>query len=262
MKLAICQLAVGDDKEKNIARAQAMLDCAGEAGADLAVLPEMFCIRYTLRLFESAAEPLRGACFDVLSAAAAKWRMAVVGGSFPEAFDGKIYNTSPVFAPTGELLGAYRKAHMFDVDMEGFRFFESDAISPGDEPPLAFEAGGMRVALSICFDVRFFEWIARAQGAELFVLPAAFSRATGPLHWELLIRARALDNQMFFAGVSPAQSSSAYGHSMLAAPDGSVLADLGEGEELRVLDIGSDAVELARKRIPLQTSRDRLRSNL
>ncbi|MEG1771800.1 MAG: nitrilase-related carbon-nitrogen hydrolase [Clostridia bacterium] len=252
MKIALCQLGVGDNKTLNISRAEAMLDKAGKAGVDMAILPEMFSIRYSLRLFPSASEPLTGDSFNMIKAAAKRNRITVVGGSFLEQNGDKLYNTSVSFNKNGELLGIYRKAHLFDVDFGSFSFMESSVITRGENEPLVFDAE-LKTGVSICFDIRFPNWIniMRKRGVEFIALPAAFSLATGPTYWELLVRSRALDNQCFFAGVSPAQSKSAYGFSMVAAPDGTVLAKLGADEELLLVDITQEAVYEARKAIPI-----------
>ena len=253
MKLALCQLRVTDDKAQNINNAREMLVRAGEMGANLAVLPEMFCISYKPRLFADAAESvLDGECAKMLSQAARERHMAIVGGSIPERRADRIYNTSTCFSDTGELLGVYRKAHLFDVDFDGMHFRESDTIARGTEPPLVFDCG-IKAAVSICFDVRFPEWIALARdaGADLLCLPAAFARKTGKAHWELLLRARALDNQMFVAGVAPAQCAFSHGHSILCSPNGEVICDLGTEENLAVIDLPLEAVERMRREIPL-----------
>ena len=254
MKLALCQLRVTDEKPTNISNAHKMLVQAKAEGADMAVLPEMFCISYKRELFRNAAEAVgEGDCFSMLSQTARELGLTIVGGSIPELSDGKIYNTSMCFSSDGKFLGAYRKAHLFDVDFDGMHFRESDTISPGDNPPFVFD-DGIKTAVEICFDIRFPEWaaIARDMGADLLCLPAAFARKTGKAHWELLLRARALDNQVFLAGVAPATCSFSHGHSMLCAPTGEVLCDLGTEECMRVVDLPLELLEKMRKEIPLK----------
>lgn len=253
MKIALCQLRVSDNKPDNISRVREMLLEAADLGAEIAVLPEMFCIAYSLRLFPDAAEPINGDCFLMLSDCAKKTGMTIIGGSIPEFDNGRIYNTCMVFGSDGTLIGTYRKAHLFDVHIADFKFIESDVISPGNTPPLIFDSP-IKTGVSICFDIRFPE-LARYimhSGADLFALPAAFSQKTGPRHWELLLRARALDNQMFVAGVAPASSKSSYGHSMLCSPDGQVLCDAGENESLMVCELPLDMLSEARASIPVR----------
>lgn len=258
MKVALCQLHVTDDKQDNLLRAKKMLLRAADGGAELAILPEMFCIAYVPALFSGAAEPCpEGPSGQMLSAVAKETGMFIVGGSVPEQCDGKLYNTSMAFGPGGGLLGKYRKAHLFDVDVPGkFRFMESETIAPGGGYPLMLNAP-LKTGVAICFDIRFPEWarLAMQQGADLLALPAAFSRNTGPRHWELLLRARALDNQLFVAAVSPAQSKSAYGHSMLVSPDGVVLHDCGEEESLAIVDADPALLEEMRTSIPVRANR-------
>lgn len=256
MKLALIQLAVGQDKKDNIARARDMLLRARDGGADMAILPEMFCIAYSLDLFEPASEPLMGDCCAMLSESAKETGMTIVGGSFPEREAGRIYNTCTVFDGTGELIGAYRKAHMFDVFLPDFKFTESSVLSCGNKSPLIFDSP-IKTGVAICFDIRFPEFGRRIMeaGADLYALPAAFAQKTGVKHWELLLRARALDNQMFVAGVAPAASKNSYGHTMLASPDGAVMYCAGEDEGLSVIDLPMSLLDEARNSIPIKTAR-------
>lgn len=257
MKLALCQLRVGSDKTANINAARAMLKKAKSQGADMAILPEMFCINYVPSDFLAASEsiPCGDAC-TMLKETAAELSMTVIGGTMPERCSGKLFNTSVCFNEKGEFLGKYRKAHLFDVDIDGFRFMESDTISCGNEKPLIIDSP-IKTAVEICFDIRFPEWsrIAMNAGADLIALPAAFSVKTGPKHWQLLLRARAVDNQCFVAGVAPATSKCSYGHSMLVSPSGDVLCDLGEGERIEVLELPLDELKKIRSSIPIKTAR-------
>jgi omega-amidase len=257
MKIALCQMKVTRDKADNIGRARDMLLLAGQKGADIAILPEMFCILYDPKLFDSAAEPCPGGeCFDMLSLAAESAGMTVIGGSVPERDGGRIYNTCMCFGPDGKYLGKYRKAHLFDVDLPGYRFYESETVSPGNERPLMLEQP-LRTGVAICFDVRFPEWMRFMfeAGADLIALPAAFSARTGPRHWELLLRARALDNQCFVAGVSPSKNS--YGHSMIVSPDGMVVVSAGDDPALIVQEIDMDEISRLRGSIPIKKCRRR-----
>lgn len=258
MNIALCQLHVTDNKQDNLRRAKQMLFRSADRGAQMAILPEMFTIAYVASLFRGAAEPcLGGETFRMLSAAAKQTNMYIVGGSIPERDGDALYNTSMSFGPDGRLLGMYRKAHLFDIDVPGvFRFMESDTIARGDGYPLLLPAP-LKTAVMICFDIRFPEWARLAMHAEadLLALPAAFSLHTGPRHWELLQRARALDNQLFVAAVSPAKSKSAYGHSMLASPDGKVLCDCGEDETLQVMQADPALLMEMRNGIPVRAAR-------
>lgn len=257
MKIALCQMKVTRDKTENIDRARDMLFEAGQRGADIAILPEMFSILYDPCLFGSAAELCPGGeCSDMLSASARAMSMTIIGGSVPEREADRIYNTCMCFGPDGKYLGKYRKAHLFDVNLPGFRFFESECVSPGNERPLMIERP-VKTGVAICFDVRFPEWMRFMfdEGADLIALPAAFSTRTGPRHWELLLRSRALDNQCFVAGVSPSKNS--YGHSMIVSPDGSVVASAGEDPVLIVQEIDLSEIGRLRDSIPIKNLRRR-----
>ncbi len=259
MKIALCQLDVTTDYESNIRSARAMLLEAGERGAQIAVLPEMFTMVYSPKRFCAVAEACEGGeAFHMLSQAATRTRMAVVGGTIPEKDGGFIYNTSMCFDQSGEYVGKYRKAHLFDVALPGKRpFRESDALKHGDGYPLYLPQFPIKTGVCVCFDVRFPEWqrFLMKQDIDLLALPAAFSNDTGPRHWELLLRARALDNQCFVAGVSPAHSDFVYGHSMLAAPDGSVVYDCGEKEGVYLVELDFRLLEEMRQSIPVKKLR-------
>ena len=257
MKIALCQLAVTGNKTDNINRARVMLKQAASSGAAIAILPEMFCINYSLKDFESASETVpNGEACEMLREAAKQNSMTVIGGTIPEKSNSKLYNTCVVFSHTGEFMGKYQKAHLFDIDLDGFKFMESDVISAGNKRPLIIDEP-IKTGIAVCFDIRFPEWsrIIMDAGADLIALPAAFSPKTGPAHWELLLRARAVDNQCFVAGVAPAASSSSYGHSMLVSPNGTVLCDLGCEENVVVIDIPMEELTRIRNSIPIHTAR-------
>lgn len=259
MKLALCQLNVTTDKQDNVRRAREMLLHAADGGAQMAILPEMFVIAYVPKYFAGAAEPCPdGEIAQMLSETAKETGMFIVGGSVPESADGRVYNTSMSFTADGSFVGKYRKAHLFDIDVPGvLRFMESETIAPGDNYPLVLDDAPMKTGVMICFDVRFPEWsrLAMQQGVDLIALPAAFALTTGPRHWELLLRCRALDNQVFVAAVAPARSKSAYGHSMLTSPDGKVIVDCGEEECLKLVDVDKSLLEQMRSSIPVRTAR-------
>lgn len=260
MKLALCQPAVGEDKKQNLENARVLLLKAADAGAEMAILPEMFNIVYRARFFEGAAEPCPGGeTSGFLREIARETGLYLIGGTVPEREGERLYNTAMIYDGAGAFRGKYRKAHLFDVDIpeSNYRFHESDVFAPGNEPPLLLPDAPMPAAVAICFDIRFPEWARFAMdgGAELLALPAAFAMATGPRHWELLIRARALDNQMFVAGVAPAQSPYAYGHSMVATPDGRVLRDCGAEPGLAVVEIDRGIVRDMRMSIPVKALR-------
>ena len=182
----------------------------------------------------------------------------MIGGSVPERDEeGKIYNTSYVFDRKGELIGKHRKVHLFDIDVPGGQYFkESDVLSPGKEMTV-FDTEYGRMGVCICFDIRFPDLFLqmRRAGVRMVFVPAAFNMTTGPAHWQTLFRSRALDQQIFMAGCSPARDETAsyiaYGHSIVTDPWGRILRELDEKEG--ILDIELDLAETDRIRtqIPL-----------
>ena len=231
MRIALIQMMVAENKQENIRRACAKIREA--QGIDLAVLPEMFCCPYDNARFRAYGEPDGGEAQTALSALAAELGIYLVGGSLPELDGDRVYNTCYVFGRHGERLAKHRKAHLFDIDIPGGqRFMESETLSPG-RAVTTFETEFGTMGVCICFDLRF-EELARCmclRGARCIFVPAAFNGTTGPAHWELLFRQRAVDNQCFTIGVSPARderaSYVAYGNSIAADPWGNVLCRAG-----------------------------------
>ena len=187
-----------------------------------------------------------------------------MGGSIPEYVPDtkKYHNTSLLFDPTGKLLATHRKTHLFDIDIPGkITFRESDVLSPGNKVTLVDIPPYGKIALAICYDVRFPELatIAARRGCFLLLYPGAFNLTTGPLHWSLQARARAMDNQVFVAMCSPARdmqaSYNAWGHSMVVDPNAEVLVEAGEEEEVVYAELGEGRIEEVRKGIPLEGQR-------
>ncbi len=181
----------------------------------------------------------------------------LIGGSIPELKDDNVYNTSYIFDRSGAVIGTHRKVHLFDIDVEGgIRFMESDTLTAGDEITVV-ETEFCKVGVAICYDVRFPEQSRRMalMGAKLIVLPAAFNMTTGPLHWDLSMRMRALDNQVYFAACSPARDTEgvyvAYGNSCVADPWGQFAAHADEKEGILYCDIDLGKVESVRNQLPL-----------
>lgn len=260
--LALVQMAVGSEKEKNLEKAALMVEEAAAAGADVVVLPEMFACPYQTELFPKYAEPEGGPMWQALSDMAKKENIWLVGGSVPELGDGgAIYNTCFVFDPTGKQVGRHRKVHLFDIYLKnGQQFKESDTLSPGSDLCLVDTPFG-RLGIMICFDIRFMEWarLLTDAGADVLIVPGAFNMTTGPRHWELLMRARAVDNQIFVAAASPARDPAsgyvAYGHSMLVDPWGEVLHQLDEKESILVSVIDVSMNERIRSQLPVLSAR-------
>lgn len=260
--LAVCQMHVKDNKESNIRRASAMLEEAARKGAHMAVLPEMFNCPYDNRKFPEYAEELADSfTAKALGAKARELGIGVVAGSIPEKEGERIYNTSLVLDAKGNILARHRKMHLFDIDVPGkITFKESEILSAGKEVTVV-ETEWCKLGVAICFDIRFPELsrLMALQGAELIVLPGAFNMVTGPAHWEILMRTRALDNQVYLAAASPARDTAAsyiaYGHSMVVSPWGEILQKAGEGEEIITVRMDPAEIERVRKELPLLRQR-------
>ena len=261
MRLAMIQMNVVHDQEKNLIHARNLLRQAAGEGIDLAVLPEMFCCPYSNRFFRAYGEEEGGAAWQMLSGTARELGIWLVGGSMPELWDGKVYNTAYVFDRQGRQIAKHRKAHLFDIDVEGGqRFQESEVLTPGDEMTV-FDTEFGKMGLCICFDFRFQELSKGMadRGAQLIVVPAAFNMTTGPAHWELLFRQRAVDNQIFTMGVAPARNEAeeyvSYANSILADPWGAVLARGGVGEEIILAEIDFAKNDSIRRQLPIRAAR-------
>jgi len=251
-------MPVEPDKRLNLKIASDMVKEAVSSGSQLVALPEMFNCPYDHDYFPRYAEefPL-GETIGLLQELARSHSIFLVGGSIPEREDNRLYNTSFVFGPGGELLARHRKIHLFDVDVPGGIFFrESDTLSSGNTVTLFATPFGP-VGVAICYDIRFPELIRRMtlQGMKCLILPAAFNMTTGPAHWELTMRARALDNQLYVAAVSPARNEKAgyvaYGHSMVANPWGEVLVQADEKPCVITVDIDPTRQIAIREQLPL-----------
>ena len=261
IKLGLCQMAVSQDKGENLRRAQAALEQAARQGAQLAMLPEMFNCPYENPCFPVYGEPAGGETWQFLSRMARELGLYLAGGSVPELEGGKVYNTCYFFSPEGEELARHRKVHLFDIDVPGGqRFKESDTLTAGDQITVVDTPLG-KIGLAICFDIRFSELfrVMGARGAQIILVPAAFNMTTGPVHWELAFRSRAVDNQFFVAGCSPARDTGAsyvaYGHSLVCNPWGTVVAQLDEKAGVQVAQLDLDDLARYRGQIPILSGR-------
>ncbi|CAD6581509.1 MAG: hypothetical protein ASARMPREDX12_000491 [Alectoria sarmentosa] len=260
------------DKPANLARARSRVLEASRAGASLIVLPECFNSPYGCQYFPSYAETLQPSpptreqspSFHALAELAVESGSYLLGGSIPEyvASTEKYHNTSLLFSPAGDLLATHRKVHLFDIDIPGkITFRESDVLSPGNKLTLVDIPPYGKIALAICYDIRFPELatIAARKGCFLLLYPGAFNLTTGALHWELQARARAVDNQVYVGLCSPARDMeatyNAWGHSMVVDPNASVMCEAGEAEEIVYADLNGEKIEETRKGIPIYTQR-------
>ncbi|AEF94522.1 Nitrilase/cyanide hydratase and apolipoprotein N-acyltransferase [Desulfotomaculum nigrificans CO-1-SRB] len=258
LKLGLCQIPVSKDKTRNLQMARAAVKEAVLAGSQLVALPEMFNCPYDNKYFAQYAEEFpQGETLQMLSHLARAESVYLVGGSLPEREANRLYNSCFIFGPQGELLARHRKVHLFDIDIPGgISFRESDTLTPGDQIT-TFNTPFCRVGVAICYDIRFPELtrLMALQGIKLLILPAAFNMTTGPAHWELTMRARALDNQIYVAAVSPARderaSYVAYGHTMVADPWGNVIAQSAEKPQVLTVDIDLARLADIRAQLPL-----------
>ena len=256
-KIGLCQMKGSFDKKESMAIAERHIREAAGNGAQVISLPEMWNCPYSNDYFRQYAEAEDGETVKFLSDLAAKLGIYLVGGSIPELDDDKVYNTSFSFDKSGNIIGKHRKVHLFDIDVEGgIRFMESDTLTAGKDMTV-IDTEFCKIGVAICYDVRFPEWFRKMTlaGAKLIMLPAAFNMTTGPAHWDLTMRARALDNQVYFAANSPARDETgpylAYGGSCIASPWGDFISHADENECIVYGDIDLDHVEAIRQQLPL-----------
>lgn len=271
LRMACVQMDVTADKDQNLAKARAHVATAAKNGAKLVVLPEIFNSPYANASFPVYAEEhlsqeecrTKSPSIAMLSDAAKDNGVYLIGGSIPEREGSKVYNTTFVFGPDGGLIAKHRKTHLFDIDIPGkITFRESDTLTPGDAAPTVFDTPFGKVGLAICYDMRFPEMAILAQqaGCRVMVYPAAFNTTTGPVHWELLMRARALDNFLFVATASPARNATgegyqAWGHSTVVDPWGKVIATTGHTEDIIYADCDFAYQDQVRSNIPILTQK-------
>lgn len=261
MKIALIQNPISTDKSANLALAAASIDEAAANGAGLIVLPEMFACPYSSKWFRVFAEDKSGPTYAMLSEAAAHNHIGLIGGSFPELEDGRYYNTSFVFDPTGRETACHRKIHLFDIDVKGGQYFkESDTFTPGENITV-FQLLGHTFGLAICFDIRFPELFRcmTLMGAEAVFVPASFNMTTGPMHWEISFRMRAVDNQYFTIGCAPARQEDghyvSYGNSIVCDPWGRVIARAGAEACILYADLDLAENDRVREQLPLLKAR-------
>ncbi|KAJ7098174.1 carbon-nitrogen hydrolase [Mycena belliarum] len=267
-KLALIQLGnVTASKSDNLAHARDMVlkAAASSRKPDLIVLPECFNSPYGHAHFPVYAEKIEpeSESIKMLSTVAKETQTWLVGGrcSYRTRDGENLYNTCTVYNPNGDLVAKHRKVHLFDIDIPGkITFKESETLTGGTTTNF-FDTEFARVGLGICYDIRFPElaMISARQGCHVLIYPGAFNMTTGPLHWELLQRARAVDNQLFVAMCSPARDLTAgyhaWGHSMVVDPMANVLVEAADVEDIVYADIDPALMESARAGIPVTEQR-------
>ena len=260
-RLALVQLAVTASKSENLLRAAKLIKEAAANGAKIVALPECFNSPYGASYFPEYAEKIPGPSTDSLVKAAKENNIFLIGGSIPEEDGGKLYNTCTVYNPDGLMIAKHRKVHLFDIDIPGkIRFQESETLSAGNSFT-TFETPFCKFGVGICYDIRFAELgqLYARDGCSVLIYPGAFNMTTGPAHWELLQRARALDNQVFVATVSPARDEKAsyvaWGHSTVVSPWGEVIASTEHEENIVYSDIDLSLIEQIRNQVPVTSQR-------
>ena len=257
MRAAAIQLNSNQDKARNLGRAERLLREAATDGADLAVLPEKFNVLGDPDQLRAGAELIPGPTTEWAAALCSELGLWLVAGSIVERVEGddKLRNTSVLVGPDGALHATYRKIHLFDVEVDGIVYRESDAESPGDEVVVA-DAAGLSLGMAVCYDLRFPELfrIMAVRGARAISLPAAFTVPTGRAHWEVLLRARAIENQVFTIaagqiGRHPPEHES-YGHSMIVDPWGTVLAEAPDEECFIAAELDLARQKEVREKLP------------
>lgn len=263
IRVGLMQPRISTDWTDNMDQVEGLIKQVKAQGADLIILPEMFICPYELELFPEYAESIPyGRSCRRMAAWAGDFNVHLLGGSIPERDDkGRLYNTATLWDPEGNLQALYRKIHLFDVDLPGgVSFHESTVLTPGRDIKIV-ECLGMKLGLAICYDIRFPELfrIMALNGAEFVALPGAFNNVSGPAHWELSLRARAVENTIYLAGVSglaPKNSSyQSWGHSMLVDPFGDILVNLGRSEGFSLAEIDPQRLKDIRERLPLLKQR-------
>ncbi|XP_061194410.1 omega-amidase NIT2-like [Saccostrea echinata] len=256
-KIALIQLAVSATKADNLKRASQLVSHAAKEGAKLVSLPECFNSPYGTSYFPEYAEKIPGTSSHSLASMAKDNEIYLIGGSIPEEENGKLFNTCCVFDPKGEIIAKHRKIHLFDIDVPGkIRFQESETLSPGNSFTM-FDTPYCKVGVGICYDIRFPELaqVYAKENCKLLVYPGAFNMTTGPAHWELLQRGRALDNQLYVATVSPARDTGAsyvaWGHSSVINPWGQVIATTEDEETVLFAVIDPAYVNEVREQISI-----------
>ena len=268
MKAAVLQMVSGTTIATNLQRAEALLERAAALGATLAVLPEYFCLmgRSDRDKVDAREAPGHGPIQDFLAAAAQRLKLWIAAGTVPleTPEPGRVFNTTWVYAPDGRTIARYDKIHLFAFDRGAEHYDEAASIVPGDTPrtftlpdAAATDGQGWRVGLSICYDLRFpelYRALSTPAACDAMLVPAAFTQTTGKAHWEVLLRARAIENQCYVLasaqGGTHENGRRTFGHSMIIDPWGEVLDSVGEGEGVVCAELSADRIREVREQLP------------
>lgn len=261
VKIALCQTEVFENKQENLENAYRKISRAAYNGAKIVALGEMFNCPYDPKMFKNYAEEGEGETLQMLRKVSREWQIYLVGGTIPEYSDGKIYNTSYVLNPEGNVIDKYRKIHLFDVDIKGqVEIKESETISPGYKISVVDTEYG-KLGVCICYDIRFPELIRKMtiNGAQMIFVPAAFNTTTGPAHWSTLFKSRAMDNQLYMFGISSARNPNStykvYGHSIAVDPWGDIIAEAQEFEDIIYANMDIEYENRIREQMPFLNHR-------
>lgn len=257
LKIGLIQMEVKDKKETNLYNVHKFINDITLQKPDIVVLPEMFSCPYDNSYFPVYAEEEYEYTFNYLSNMAKENNIYLVAGSVPEKHANKIYNTSYVFDRNGINISKHRKMHLFDIDIKNKqKFKESDTLTAGNDITV-FNTEFGKIGLCICYDFRFPE-LSRLMvdnGAKAIIVPASFNMTTGPAHWDIMFKSRAIDNQVYTIGCSPARDYTStyisYGHSLIVSPFGETICELDEKEGFVTCEIDLDYVDKIRNELPL-----------
>lgn len=255
LRVAIIQTSAGPDIEENLCRLDELL--ADVAGVDIIALPEVFAARGDTNTYRESAQQVNGPIVERMAELAARRNSWVLAGSIIEKEEASIYNTSVLLDRSGNVVTTYRKIHLFEAQLEdGTVIKESDAYEAGDNP-VSVSIEGWHAGLAMCYDVRFPELFRHyaAERAGIVFVPSNFTQRTGKDHWEMLMRARAIENQCFIiapnqCGENPATGVPSYGHSIAVGPWGEVLCEAGAAEEILIAEVDPGEISRTRDRVP------------
>ena len=262
VKIAQIQAHVYEEKEKNMEELERNLERIKDENIDLVTLGEMFNCPYQTPCFPVYGEMERGETWQKLSALAKKYQIYRSAGSVPEKDEeGNVYNTAYVFDPQGNQIAKHRKVHLFDIAVKGGQCYQESATLTAGDQITVFDTKFGKMGICICFDCRFPEIVRlmTLRGARMILVPAAFNMTTGPAHWELMFRGRAVDNQCYMIGTSDARDEQAgyisWGHSLVVSPWGDVVTQMDEKPGIQITEIDLDRVDAIREQLPLLSAR-------
>lgn len=257
MQVLVIQNSVKETVQENLKNLSLQLSKIKKDDLDFIVFPEMFTTPYEETYFIRNKQDELGEVVSFLKSVASQFNAYVIGGSIPESNQDKLFNTTFIIDRKGQIITKYRKIHLFAVEYpNGEKFDESHFLSPGNQV-VTFDTEFGKMGVMICFDIRFPELAYQIQsmGANVIFVPAAFNQFTGPLHWDVTFRSRAIDNQLFIVGSSPSNDSFGqyhpYGHSLVVDPYGKIIKQLNGQEGIMQVEITLDLINEVRRRIPI-----------